>query len=399
MSALINEASHLPYNITTLEDFEKILHSALEYECSDVHIDCGLDIKVRVHGKLAALYPFAPRASDCERILSVTYKSESAVAKVSGGGEIDYAYELRKPFNEEFIRWRVAAYRVSRNGVTSISLVFRKLNSVPVELDQLKVPSEITDVALKIRTGLIVVAGETGSGKSTLLASILRRRQETISEKLITLESPIEYVYDEVETQGIVQQRLVSDEMSEMATGGDTASFTSGLVSAMRQDPDVILVGESRSVKTIEAAILGASTGHVLFTTVHAGSVAKIINRMVRSFDSADRDRAQTDLVESLSLLVFQKLVSSTDGKRTAIREYLIMDAECRDILRQSSNLVLDSFKVLFKSGYPLIKDIESKYKAGIISEDVYKKERIEYLSQISHLKDKLTDELSIFGA
>jgi defect-in-organelle-trafficking protein DotB len=166
----------------------------------------------------------------------------------------------------------------------------------------------------------------------------------------------------------------------------------------MRQDPDVILVGEARSVKTIEASILGASTGHVLFTTVHAGSVAKIINRMVRSFESADRDRAQTDLVESLSLLVFQKLVRSTDGKRVALREYLIMDSKSRDALRQSPNLILDSFKVLFKSGYPLIKDIEEKYNQGLISEQVYKKERIEYLSQISHIEDQLSDELNALG-
>ena len=206
---------------------------------------------------------------------------------------------------------------------------------------------------------------------------------------MITAEAPIEYVYDDIETLSCITAQ-------EIGRGGDHKSFSDALVAALRKDPDVILVGEARDKETIEAALHGAQTGHVLFTTCHTNGVANTINRLLKAFPEGDRAAIQMDIVDALSLIVYQTLVPSTDGKRIALREYLIFDGEIKDRLREceTHKIFSECYAALIEYGQSLLKDAEIKLKQGLISDITYRRIQKEFESDIAKHKI-LTEEIA----
>ena len=216
--------------------------------------------------------------------------------------------------------------------------------------------------------GVVYITGATGSGKSTLLAAIIRKLAEDplASRKILTYESPIEFVYDSVV--------MPSSVVAQSEIPKHLPSFADGVRNALRRKPHLILVGEARDTETISAVIEAALTGHPVYTTLHTNGVAETIRRLVGSFPKEERLGRTIDIVETLRLIVWQRLVPSTDGKRIALREYLVFSEALRDKLLDSDpeQVTQTTRKLLNEQGQSMLSDVEAKYKEGLLSDRWY---------------------------
>ena len=213
------------------------------------------------------------------------------------------------------------------------------------------------------KQGMIVVTGGTGSGKSTLLSSIIRYIAENpeSNKKILTYESPVEFVYDEVDSPTTL--------VSQSEIGKDLKDFAAGTRNALRRKPDIILIGEARDAETIGEAVTASMTGHLLYTTVHSNGFADTIRRMVNVFPEGERNSKAVDIISSLKMVISQRLVPSLDGKRVALREYVVFNENIVDeLLEDLDNLTYSCRKVLKKYGRSFLQDAQKKYDEGKIS-------------------------------
>ena len=225
---------------------------------SDLHIVCGLPIKCRLDGKMQTLSDTVPTPQDCEVLAQELAGAQFETIRESG--ELDLALTA-----DCGVRVRANIFHAGG----ALSFAIRLLNDVIPEIEDLNLPP----IALQLPTypsGLVLITGETGSGKSTTLAAVLNRINHTACRHIITLEDPIEYIY--TSDQCLINQREI---------GKDTASYADGLRAILREDPDVILIGEMRDLTTIEAALTAAETGHLVFATLHTNSAADAVDRIV----------------------------------------------------------------------------------------------------------------------
>ena len=217
--------------------------------------------------------------------------------------------------------------------------------------------------------GTVVITGSTGSGKSTLLASIIKSLLEQTdgNRKMLTYEAPIEFVYDTVDAP--------SSLISQSEIPKHLPSFAAGVRNALRRKPRLILVGEARDQETIAAVIEAALTGHPVYTTVHSNGVADAVRRMITTFPADERHSRALDILETMRLIVWQKLSPSTDGKRVALREFLVFDDKIRDaLLGTDINLLAQTTRKLLKQfGQPMLVDATKKFKDGLLPEREYK--------------------------
>ncbi len=223
--------------------------------------------------------------------------------------------------------------------------------------------------ALAPQEGIVFITGATGSGKSTLLASIIREliEKEDSNRKVLTYEAPIEFVYDEIET--------ISSVVSQSEIPRHLPSFADGVRNALRRKPRLIMVGECRDAETISAALEAALTGHPVYTTLHTSGVAETMRRLVTSFTGEERLGRTIDILETIRLCIWQKLVPTVDDKRVALREYLVFDEEVRDILLESdpNEVTTTTRKLVRQRGQLMTQDAKIKFEEGIISERTYK--------------------------
>jgi defect-in-organelle-trafficking protein DotB len=231
----------------------------------------------------------------------------------------------------------------------------------------LQLPQNVIDV-IAPRDGVVYVTGSTGSGKSTLLAAIIRRIAEDPSSnrKILTYESPIEFVFDAIDKPSSV--------VSQSEIPRNLPSFAAGVRNALRRTPRLILVGESRDTETISAVLEAALTGHPVYTTLHANGVAETIRRLVGTFPQEERHGRSIDIIETLRLIIWQQLAPTVDGKRMALREYLIFDEDVRDqLLRVNPEQATAVTRRLVKErGQPMIVDAENAFKEGRISQRTF---------------------------
>ena len=288
---------------------------------SDLHIAYGLPVKCRIDGKITSITEDAITDADCE-----AFAKELAGAKyeeLSTVGELDLAVTA-----ECGARVRVNIFKARGH----LSFALRILNDYIPEIEELSLPPAVAEFP-KYKSGLVLVTGETGSGKSTTLAAVLNRINHTESKHIITLEDPIEYVY--TPDKCLVNQREI---------GKDTNSYDDGLRAALREDPDVILIGEMRDLETIETALTAAETGHLVFATLHTNSASDSIDRVVSVFPSGRQQQIRTQLAGTLRAVLAQQLVPKIGGGRVAACEVMTVSAAIQNLIREGKTPQIDNF-------------------------------------------------------
>ena len=292
---------------------DDLLKSATKLNASDIHLTVGVQAIFRVNGELKRFGEELVSEEYTIAVAEMTIPSKLFV-EFKEKGQIDYSYEV-----EGAARFRVNAFQ--QRG--AVSLAFRTIPTHIPSIDDLMLPETLKRLA-ETQQGLILVTGPTGSGKSTTLASMIRHINETMRKHIITLEDPIEYMHHH--GNSIIDQREV---------GFDTQSFSDGLRAALRQDPDVILVGEMRDLETISTAITAAETGHLVLATLHTWSAASTIDRIIDVFPHGQQSQIRVQLAGVLTSVVSQRLFPTADKKgRRAATEIMINTPAISNLIR-----------------------------------------------------------------
>lgn len=291
----------------------QLLHMAITSKASDLHISVGSPPVIRIDGTLHTLEGENITPEEAARMAEELLGSDRSVIFHSLG-EMDFSYPL-----DNGVRYRVNVYK--QRGEVSIAA-----RAIPVEiptLEQLSLPSILSSLAMKPQ-GLILVTGPTGSGKSSTLAAMLNNINRTQSKHIVTLEDPIEFLH----THGtcLIDQREV---------GSDTGSFASGLRAVLRQDPDVILVGEMRDLETISAAVTAAETGHLVMATLHTTDAPQTIDRIIDTFPGHQQSQIRSQLASVLLAVLSQRLFPRASGRgRLSATELLINTPAVANLIR-----------------------------------------------------------------
>jgi twitching motility protein PilT len=295
------------------EKIDQILRAAIEYNASDVHLTVGVPPVLRINGDLKRYGQdkMLPHDTEC---MAQAIIPEGLWETFKEKGELDFSYGV-----PGVSRFRVNAFYQRK----SVSLAFRTVASKTPTIEELDLPEVISKLVEKPQ-GLILVTGPTGSGKSTTLASMIDYMNRTMRKHIITLEDPIEYLHKH--GNSIIDQREV---------GFDTMSYANGLKAALRQDPDVILVGEMRDLETIGIAITAAETGHLVLGTLHTSSAPSTINRIIDVFPPAQQTQIRIQLASVLVGVISQRLFPTPDKKgRKAATEILVNNAAIANLIR-----------------------------------------------------------------
>jgi defect-in-organelle-trafficking protein DotB len=347
------------FNMNSIND---LLIFCTKHTASDITIQTGEPVFTEIYGRLFKITRRELTNNEVSEIINAMYGA-NGTAQLLGGNDIDTHYEIR-PNRFERFRFRINATACLVAGHTGFQLTARVIPNEPPDLKTLGLPQIIMD-AVSPDQGIVYVTGATGSGKSTLLASIIKEivMREDGNRKVVTYESPIEFVFDAVEKPSSV--------ISQAEIPRHLPSFAAGVRNALRRKPGLILVGESRDRETIAASMEAAMTGHPVYTTLHSNGVAETIRRLVTTFPFEERHGRIIDIVETVRLVIWQRLVPTVDGKRVALREYLIFDENVRDQLLRSDldSVTANTRRLLKQSGQTMEVDAKAKFKEGVISE------------------------------
>ena len=295
-------------------DLEAALRRVIETGGSDLHLKVPSPPLIRIHGRLEPI-PDADRLmpQDTDEVLRQMVTDEKKLAEFEENLELDFSFGLQGAG-----RFRVNAFH--QRG--SVSFVFRAIPSDIKTVDELNLPPAINDLADEER-GIILVTGTTGSGKSTTLAAMIDRMNTNHAKHIVTIEDPIEFLHRD--KQSIINQREV---------GQDTLSFKAALKRVLRQDPDVILVGEMRDEETVRTALSAAETGHLVLSTLHTVDAPESINRIIDFFEPHMQPQARAMLAGTLKGVISQRLARTADGKgRVAVCEVLKATARIKDMV------------------------------------------------------------------
>ncbi len=313
-----------PVNMYITGGFMKIaeyVSLAAERGASDIHLIAGLPAKCRLDGRIVNLSEEVLAPEDCERLAREMAGTD--YEKIESIGELDCAATIAGE------RVRINLFRQQGH----ISAALRILSNRIPALDTLGLPKVVSSFP-SLQKGIVLVTGETGSGKSTTLAAILDQINHTRNEHIITLEDPIEYVY--TPDQCIINQREI---------GTDTQSYAEGLRAILREDPDIILIGEMRDLATIETALTAAETGHLVFATLHTNSAVDAIDRIVSVFPEARQGQIRLQLSTTLKAVLSQQLLVRANGHgRVVAAEVMIVTQAIQNLIREGKTPQMQSF-------------------------------------------------------
>lgn len=332
---------------------DDMLRLTVESYASDLHLRVGIPPVLRIDGKLVPQYQIPEMTGDGMRhvLEDITTKEEQET--FYRDWELDFAYHI-----EGVSRFRVNAHVQ----MGTISMVFRVIQSEIPTIEDLDLPEVCKDMVLET-DGLVVVTGPTGSGKSTTLAAMLGYLNQRVGCKVITIEDPIEYVH--IDNQCIFVQR---------EAGNDTHTFASALKHALRQDPDVIMVGEMRDLETISTALTAAETGHLVLTTLHTPGVAQSMDRIIDAFPPHQQQQIRLQLATTLKGVLYQCLVPSYQGEgRVAAIEVLLATTAIKSIIREGkTHQIMNAVEMGTEYGMQTIdQSLIDRYKRGKISRDM----------------------------
>ena len=318
---------------------------------SDIHLVAGLTPRCRVDGAIRPLGEEILTPLQCEELVQELAGGELATLRVVG--EADLALTIAG------VRCRLNLFRQQGGWSAAIRL----LNEHIPDLSELGLPKVVSDFPAYSQ-GLVLITGETGSGKSTTLAAILNQINRQEAKHILTLEDPIEYVY--TPDRCVINQREV---------GKDTQSFAAGLRAALREDPDVILVGEMRDLETIETALTAAETGHLVFGTVHTNSAADSIDRMVDVFPAQRQQQIRLQLSMTLKAVLSQQLLPKAGGGRVLACEVMKVDGAIRNLIREGKTpQIANAIQTTGAAGNILMdRCLQNLRMAGVISEETFR--------------------------
>ncbi|MEB3307793.1 MAG: type IV pilus twitching motility protein PilT [Cyanobacteriota bacterium] len=305
---------------------EDLMVELVERGGSDLHLSAGLPPHGRFNGQLQPMREQSLTETACTRLI-FSILNNSQRKELEQNWELDCSYGLR-----EVSRFRVNVYRQRGSYAACLRALGKSIPSLPT----LGMPAVVEEMSRKPR-GLVLVTGPTGSGKTTTLASLLDHINKTRSEHILTIEDPVEFIY--TSQRSIVHQREVNQ---------DTRSFANALRAALREDPDVILVGEMRDLETIQLAISAAETGHLVFGTLHTSSAAQTVDRMVDVFPSSQQTQIRIQLSTSLVAVFSQTLIQRTNPRpgqfgRVMAQEILINTPAIANLIREGKTAQLYS--------------------------------------------------------
>lgn len=292
---------------------DDLLRFAQKQGASDLHLSSGLPPMIRVDGDVKRLN-LPPLENQDLRNMIFAIMTDAQMKGFEQTWEADFSTEIRG-----VARFRVNVFNQNRG----IAVVFRTIPSKVLSLADLKAPEKFVDI-IDVPRGLVLVTGPTGSGKSTTLAAMLNHINENKHEHILTIEDPIEFVHESKKC--LVNQREVHR---------DTQSFSNALRAALREDPDIILVGELRDLETIRLALSAAETGHLVFGTLHTSSAAKTIDRIIDVFPGEEKQLVRSMLSESLRAVVAQTLLKKIGGGRVAAHEVLVGTSAVKNLIRE----------------------------------------------------------------
>lgn len=333
------------------EKIDYLLRAAFELKASDLHLTVGIQPVLRINGDLKKYGKDTLKPEETEGMARAIVPEHMWV-QFKEKGELDFSYGI-----PGVSRFRVNTYHQR----SCIALAIRVVPTRIPTIDELELPNILRKISEKPQ-GLVLVTGPTGSGKSTTLASMIQYMNETMRKHIITLEDPIEYLHKH--GNSIIDQREV---------GFDTRNFANGLRAALRQDPDIILVGEMRDLETIQTAITAAETGHLVLGTLHTSSAPATINRIIDVFPPAQQPQIRIQLASVLVGIVSQRLFQREDRKgRKAATEILINNSAVANLIRNEKiHQIISIMQTSRAQGmHTLEASIKELIQSGIISKD-----------------------------
>ena len=356
-----------PLDRFTPTNLDFLLQFCYERHASDITIQTEEHITAEIYG---VLYPTTRRRltkNEVGTLLNHIY-GPNGTTQLASGHDLDTYYEFR-PTRIERYRFRVNATACLVEGYEGIQITLRVIPTHPPELKDMELPSSIMD-NIDPDDGAVYITGSTGSGKSTLLAAIIRyiAEEEDSNRKILTYESPIEFVYDDVHKPSCI--------ISQSEIPRHLPSFAAGVRNALRRKPRLILVGETRDQETTNALLEASLTGHPVYTTVHSNGVAETVRRLVNAFPEEERNSKSIDIIETMRMVVWQRLVQTVDGKRMPLREYLVFDESIRSkLLSVPVNQISQATRKLVKAqDHTMYDDAKRAYKEGRIDKAILTK-------------------------
>ncbi len=360
---------------------DKLLQACVKQGASDIHITVGQPPVFRLHGRMRKLETKVLEAEDTVALMK-SIAPERCQRELQENGSADFGFAFG-----DMARFRVSIFKQRGN----IAMVLRQIPNAMLTPQQLGLPDVVSKLVMRPR-GLFLVTGPTGSGKSTTLASLINYINETVDHHIITIEDPIEFYH--YHKKSTVNQREVHV---------DVPSFSEAIRRALRQDPDVILVGEMRDLETIEAAISAAETGHVVFGTLHTNSAQGTVNRIIDAFPGNLQDQIRTQLSTAIIGVVAQTLLPKIGGGRVAAYEILVVTPGIANLIRENKTFRINSaIQTGAKFGMQLMDDALFKLwrEEKCTLEDVLSKAQIpdELAKRIANARRGVMDEQPVEG-
>jgi twitching motility protein PilT len=329
---------------------DKLLQTVVNQGASDLHISVGQPPVVRLHGRMRKLETKVLTPDDTTGLMkSIAPERCQQELQEVGGSDFGFAFGTAA-------RFRVSIFKQRGN----VGMVLRQIPNKFLTMEQLGLPTVCKELIIRPR-GLFLVTGPTGSGKSTSLASMINYINETLDHHIITIEDPIEFYH--YHKKSTVNQREV---------GVDVPSFAEAIRRALRQDPDVILVGEMRDLETIEAAITAAETGHVVFGTLHTTGAQGTVNRIIDVFPTSQQDQIRTQLSTSIIGILSQTLLPKVGGGRVAAHEMLVVTPAIANLIRENKTFrITSAIQTGAKQGMILMDDaLFNHWRSGAVSKE-----------------------------